>query len=132
MKKNRRMPKKMNVVATGTAHLAAVVCVLFVMVIINLLASSSCQQLMKTIGEDEREIARLDDAIMRESTRWEEMKTPERIELALRGLGLKMKPARADQNVQMRADGTPYPGQLSIAKARQRGSKVAQNKVNRR
>ena len=125
MKKNRKVPKKMSVVTRGSAHLALVVVVLFIMVIINLLSSSSCQQLMKTIGESERQIARLDDEISRESTRWELTRTPERIERALAGLGLKMKPARADQNVQMRSDGTPYPGQLSVARLRQRSGDVA-------
>ena len=48
------------------------------------------------------------------------MKTPERIEAALLRHGLSMKIPRADQNVQMKADGTPYPGQLSLARARQR------------
>ena len=120
MRRNRKIPKRMSVVATTTMRFGAILVFFFVMVLFNLLSSTSCSQLMKTKGELERELARLEDARMREATRWEEMKTPERIEAALLRHGLSMKIPRADQNVQMKADGTPYPGQLSLARARQR------------
>ena len=51
MKKNRKIPKKMSVVASNTMHFGAIIVILSVMVILNLLAGSSCSQLMKTIGE---------------------------------------------------------------------------------
>ena len=126
MRKNRKIPKKMSVVATNTMRFGAIIVFLFVMVILNLLASSSCTQLMKAKGEKERELSRLDEARERESTRWDEMKTPEKVEVALLRHGLAMKLPRPEQNVRMRADGTPYPGQLSLARARQRsGAAVA-------
>jgi len=121
MRKNRKIPKKMSVVATNTMRFGAIVVFFFVMVILNLLASSSCKHLLKTRGELERELVKLEDSWMRESTRWEEMKTPERIEAALLRHGLLMHHPKPEQTVQMRTDGTPYPGQLSIARARQRG-----------
>jgi hypothetical protein len=120
MRKNRKIPKKMSVVASNTMHFGAIIIIFSVMVILNLLASSSCSQLMKTIGEKERELVKLEDAKMRESTRWEEMKTPERIEDALRAHGLSMDAPRACQVVRMRSDGTPMPGQLSVLRLRQR------------
>ena len=120
MRKNRKIPKKMSVVASNTMHFGAVIVILSVMVILNLLAGSSCTQLMKTIGEKERELVKLEDSKMRESTRWEEMKTPERVEEALRAHGLAMATPRACQVVRMRADGTPFPGQLSVLRSRQR------------
>lgn len=125
MAKNRRIPKRRSVVMTNTMRVGAVLGMLFVMSIINLLASSSCQQLLKAIGEDERELARLEDARQREASRWEEMKTPEKIEWTLRRHGLSMRAARADQEVHMKANGEPYPGQISVAKARQRQMNVA-------
>ena len=122
MRKNRKIPKKMSVVATNTMRFGAIIVFFFVMVILNLLSASSCTQLLKTKGALELELAKLEDARMRESTRWEEMKTPERIESALIRHGLSMRPPRPEQTVRMRADGTPYPGQLSLAKARQRNA----------
>ena len=121
MRRNRKVPKKLSVVATNTMRFGAMLVFGFVMVILNLLASSSCTHLMKEKGEKERELASLDDALMRESTRWEEMKTPERLETALVKHGLSMKLPRPDQNVRMRTDGTPYPGQLSLSRGRRRG-----------
>ena len=118
MRKNRKVPKHMSVMAKTTAHFGAVIGVLFVMVIINLLATSSCQQLMKAIGEDERALERLEDSRNREASRWESMKTPEKIDAALLRHGLAMRPPRASQNVYMKSDGTPYP--VSVAQARRR------------
>jgi hypothetical protein len=120
MRKNRKIPKKMSVVASNTMHFGAIIVILSVMVILNLLAGSSCTQLMKTIGEKERELVKLEDSKMRESTRWEELKAPERVEEALRAHGLAMATPRAYQVVRMRADGTPFPGQLSVLRSRQR------------
>ena len=124
MRKNRKIPKKMSVVATNTMRFGAIIVFFFVMVILNLLSSSSCTQLLKVKGELEREIAKLDDARMRESTRWEEMKTSEKVEEALLRHGLAMKFPGADQTVRLMADGRPRPGQLSVAKARMRGRPV--------
>lgn len=132
MRKNRKIPKKMSVMASNTMHFGAVIVVLFVMVIINLLASSSCQQQLKTIGEKERMLAKLEEERVRESARWEEMKTPEKLESALLRHGLAMRYPRPEQVVRMKADGKPYPGQLSVAKAYQRQGLSAQYAVNER
>lgn len=118
MRKNRRRTKRMSVVAGATMHFGAVVVMLFVMVVINMLASTSCTQHERAIGEKEKEIDRLDDTLSRETMRWEEMKTPEKIEARLQKLGIKMSLPRPDQQVRLRADGRPYPGQRSVARAK--------------
>ena len=120
MRKNRKVPKKMSVVATNTMRFGAIILFFFVMVILNLLSSSSCKQLENAKGALEREIVKLDEARTRESTRWEEMKTTENIEAALLRHGLSMKLPRPDQTVRLMADGTPRPGQLSLAKSKMR------------
>ena len=129
MRKNRKIPKKMSVVATNTMRFGAIIVFFVVMVILNLLSSSSCTQLLKVKGELEREIVKLDDARMRESTRWEQMKTPERVEEALLKHGLAMKLPRADQTVRLKADGQPLAGQLSVSKAKMRGGTATVAKV---
>ena len=120
MAKNRRIPKRKSVVMTNTMRVGAVLGMLFVMSIINLLASSSCQQQHKEIGEKERELAKLVDSLTRESTRWEEMKTRERVDVALRNHGLKMDFAAPDQVVRVSKNGSLLKGQLSVKKARAR------------
>ena len=121
MRKNRKVTKKMSVVAANSMRFGAIIVSFFVMVILNLLSSSSCTMLLKEKGVKERELAKLERARMQESTRWEELKTPEKIEVALMRHGLSMKMPRPDQCVRMRDDGTPlYPkNQLSLKRARQ-------------
>ena len=119
MRKNRKIPKKMSVVAANSMRFGAIIVFFFVMVILNLLSSSSCNMLLKEMGAKERELAKLEESLTQEATRWEELKTPEKIETALTRHGLSMKLPRADQCVRMRADGTPYPNQLSLKRARQ-------------
>jgi len=130
MKKNRRVNKKMSVNTLIATHFGSVLIVLFIMVVLNLLASSSCQQIMKSIGENERELKRLEDVCNRASTCWEEMKTPEKIGAALLRHGLAMRPPRPSQNVFMKEDGTPYPGQHSVAMARKRAKGTSAAQVN--
>ena len=130
-RKNRRVSKRMSVNTAIATHFGAVIAFLFVMVILNLLATSSCQQLSKTIGDEERELERLEEARMRTETRWEEMLTPEKIEVALRSHGLSMKVAKDIQKVHMKADGTPRPGQLSVAMASKRKGAVAVAQVGK-
>ena len=71
MRRNRKRSKKMSVMASRSMHIGAVLVMFFVMVILNLLASSSCTQIMKSIGEKERTLAKLEDERMRESARWD-------------------------------------------------------------
>ena len=120
MRKNRKIPKRMSVVATNTMRFGAIIIFFFVMVILNVLSSQSCTHLQNAKGALEREIVKLDEARTRESTRWEEMKTTERIETALLRHGLLMRTPGPAQTIVLRADGTPRPGQLSLAKAKMR------------
>ena len=103
----------------------AIIVFFFVMVILNLLSSSSCTQLLNEKGQKERELAKLEESHRRESTRWEEMKTPEKVEAALFRHGLKMSTPRADQCIRLNARGVPYPNQLALTRLRQRAGTAA-------
>lgn len=120
MAKNRKISKKMSVIAQGSTMLCAVIVMLFVMVVVNLLADSSCSQLMKSIGAKEAQLKRLTDDCSRESARWDEMTTPDRLEAALKRHGLAMRYANAAQNIRMNAAGKPEPGQFAVARMEQR------------
>lgn len=121
MGRNWKVSKRMSVVAQNTAYAGAIMLMLFVMVIVNMLASSSCSQLMKSIGEKERTLLRLEDERSRESARWEEMKTPRNLEKELNRHGLAMRYPKAGQTVRLRAGtGELIPSQLSVAKEMQR------------
>lgn len=122
MRKNKKVSKKMSVIATNTMRFGAIIVFFFVMVIFNLLSSSSCTQLMNEKGQKERELAKLEESFRRESTRWEEMKTPEKVEAALFRLGLKMSTPRPDQQIRLDANGAPCPNQLALKRLRQRSA----------
>ena len=120
MRKNRRRPARLSVVAATTMRFASFIMLGFVMVILYWLSSSSCTQLLNAKGEKEKELARLENSLKREEMRWEGMLTPEKIERALVKHGLAMKPTRPDQIVRLGADGTPVLGQISVTRAKQR------------
>ena len=120
MRKHRKMSKKMSVMAGRTVQIGAVMVMAFVIVILNMLATSSCKHLEKEIRIKERQLAKLDDEKAREGARWNDMVTPEKLEVALLRHGLAMKTPRAEQVVRLRSDGRPYPCQISVAKAAER------------
>ena len=120
MRKNKKVSKKMSVIATNTMRFGAIIVFFFVMVIFNLLSSSSCTQLMNEKGQKERELAKLEESFRRESTRWEEMKTPDKIDAALFRHGLSMAMPRAEQQIRLKPDGTLGANQLSLKRLRQR------------
>lgn len=133
MKKNRKMSKKMSVMAGRTVQIGAVMAMVFVVVIFNMLAQSSCKHLENSIREKERQLTKLDEEKAREEARWGAMETNESLDAALLRHGLAMKLPRAAQQVRLKSDGTPYPGQISVAKAsaRNRASQTAQYTVPR-
>lgn len=131
MRRNRKRSKNMSVMATRSMHIGAVMVMFFVMVILNLLASSSCNQLMKSIGEKEKLLAKLEDDRTRESARWDAMKTSDNIDRALLKFGLSMKYAKPEQIVRMDSAGRPRPGQLSVARAKRTSSAINTVRVGR-
>jgi hypothetical protein len=133
MKKNRKMSKKMSVVTGRAVQIGAVMVMIFIVVILNMLAQSSCKHLENKIREKERQYAKLGDEKDREEAHWAKMETNESLDAALLRHGLSMNLPRAAQQVRLKSDGTPYPGQISVAKAsaRNRASQTAQYTVPR-
>ncbi len=120
MRKNRKIPKRMSVVAGVTMHFGAIIAVLFLVGILYILSSTSCSQLMKSIGEKKQTLAKLDKDSQRAKAEWDGMKTPEGINLALSRLGLKMNTPSHAQVVRLNSDGTPRGGQLAVIRAKKR------------
>jgi len=125
MRKNRKRSTKMSVTASRSMHFGAVIVMLFVMVIVNLLAGSRCDQMMKAIGEKEKLLAKLEKDRERESGRWEQAKTDENLDRMLPHLGMSMKYPHSSQIVRMDCDGNPEPGQISVKYAKQRTAQKA-------
>lgn len=134
MGRNRKVSKKLSVAAGRSLQIGGILFVLFVMVVLNCLATSRCSQMKQRNGDQERKLERLEAQRVRESARWEEMKSPDKLEAVLLKHGLSMHYPRAEQVVRMRKDGKPYPGQLSIARIKNYGVQAtpARNTRSRR
>jgi len=120
MRKNRKRSTKMSVAASRSMHFGAVIVMLFVMVIVNLLASSRCDMMMKTIGEKEGRLDKLTKDCEREAGIWDQINTAENLDRILPKLGMSMKYPRAEQVVRMDDNGRPERGQISVARAERR------------
>ena len=129
MRKNRKMSKKMSVTVGRTVQIGAVMVMAFAVVIVYMLANSSCKHLEKWIEEKKNLIKALEDEKERESGCWAAMTTPSKLEDALLKHGLSMHtPKTGTQVVRLNSKGQLYPAQLSVAKAKERNrtSDVAQ------
>ena len=51
MRKNKKISKRMSRLTVNMMHLGAIMLTFFVMVVLNLMASSSCSQLTKIIAD---------------------------------------------------------------------------------
>ena len=120
MRGNRKVSTQMNVFAKQTVNMGIIMLTFFAMVIFNLLASQNCKQLAKTIGDKERTLQKLEEDCQRESYRWDQMKSADNLETALRDDGLAMHYPKAGQVVRMDSRGEPFPGQIAVYKAAQR------------
>lgn len=120
MRRNVRVSKASSIAATNALHFGGVVLTFAVMAILHLLASSNCDQLQKCLREKENRLARLEAEKERVSAGWEQLKTPEQLEMALLRHSKAMHYTKPAQVIRMRTDGTPVAGQYSVAKAEQR------------
>jgi len=132
MRKNRKRSNKMSVTASRSMHFGAVIVMLFVMVIVNFLASSRCDQMMKAIGDKKNVLEKLEKDRERESGRWDQINTAENLDRILPKLGMAMKYPHPKQIVRMDAEGRIKSGQLSVAsdmRRRERKSVASNDKV---
>jgi hypothetical protein len=85
---------------------------------------SKCVQLGQEIRKHEIKYTTLENERVREAARWDEKKTPEKLERAMLQHGLAMNYATAEQVVRMDADGRPVAGQISLAKHQRNRSAI--------
>ena len=128
-RRNRKMSQKMSVTIGRTVQIGAVMVMAFAVVLLNMLANSSCKHLEKRLEEKKLVIKALEDEKERESGCWARMTTPSKLNEALLKHGLSMhSPKPGIQLVRLNSKGQLYPAQLSVAKAKERNrtSDVAQ------
>lgn len=113
MRKNRKRQVRIQFLP----RMAVGVIVTFVTVaLVFWFVDSKCAQLGQEIRKHEQKFAGLENERVREAARWDEKKTPEKLERAMLQHGLAMTYPTADQMVRMDTAGRPLPGQLSVAR----------------
>lgn len=117
MRRNKRI-KKRSRFATSSMGVASLIVSGFIMLMIFFGMNSRCSSITRDIGKKERELQKLEAELTREKTRWDEMKVPERLDIALTKFGLEMTAPREDQIVRMNSAGVPAPGQLALKRMR--------------
>ena len=118
MRRNRRV-KKNSRFATSSMGIASLIVSAFIMMMIFFAMNAKCSAITREIGAKEKELQRLESELTREKTRWDEMKVPERLRIALTRFGLEMDVPREDQLVRMSKSGVPVPGQFALNRLRQ-------------
>lgn len=117
MRRNKRI-KKNSRFATSSMGIASLIVSGFIMMMIFFAVNSRCAAITREIGQKEKELKRLEAELTREKTKWDGMKTPERLKRALIKFGLEMDLPREDQIVRMGRGGVPVPGQIALARLR--------------
>lgn len=117
MRRNRRV-KKRSRFATSSMGVASLIVSGLIMMMIYFAMNSKCSAIAREIGQKEKELRSLEQELMREQTRWDEMKVPARLNMALTRFGLEMAVPREDQLVRMSKAGVPVPGQFALARLR--------------
>jgi hypothetical protein len=113
MRRNKRI-KKRSRFATSSMGVASLIVSGFIMLMIFFGMNSHCSSITREIGRKEKELQKLEAELTREKTRWDEMKVPERLNIALTKFGLEMTAPKEEQLVRMNSAGVPAPGQLAL------------------
>ena len=121
MRRNKRT-KRCSEFTLNTMHIAAIVLSLFIMLMAYWVLDSRCGAIGQEIGAAEKALAKLDGELERETMKWNEMKTPERLELALKKHGLNMNNPAPDQVIKMKPNGRVAPRQMSVVRAQRRNA----------
>ena len=123
MKRNRKV-KKHSRYTMNSVNIVALIVLSFFAIMVYWSQDARCTALSQEIGKAEKEFKRLERDCQRESSSWDELKTPDNLRMAFIRHGLDMGQPNQEQVVHMDANGVPMPGQMSVARIRARRSRV--------
>lgn len=122
MSRRNKHIKRYSDFARNTSCFVALGVLAFSLAMVYWWLDSGCRTAASRMGTAERELAHLDGELERETMHWNEMKTPERLETALRAHGLEMNLPHPDQVINVTADGHIPQRQMSVVRAMRRNS----------
>ena len=119
-RKNRKVSANTAAAGEHAAWIGGLLLLAGIMAIVNVLANTTCNQLQASIGEKERQLAKLEDAYQRENAQLSSLRLPESLNSTLSKHGMAMDVAQPHQVIKMSRSGKPYPVSMA-ALARARG-----------
>lgn len=125
MKQNRKVSRRRSVIGMHVMHFGAIMLMFVVMVIVHLLASSSCGQLMKSIGEQERLIKARQNELDSANAMWRQATSTDNIARILHRRGLEMGDPQSDYVIHFDRTGKPNENERSVALLRSHQRDVA-------
>lgn len=130
MAKNHKVSCRSSVMVHCAKGFVGVILTIVLGAFINMKTRSELTQLMKSIGEKERQLEKSEDELTRSITRWQAMTTPVNLERSMRKLGVSMKYPKEQQIIRMDANGKVKPGSIAVAKAALRNSYTTSAQYN--
>jgi hypothetical protein len=104
----------------NTAGVVALLMTGFAMVMCYCVLGMRCTSIAQELQQAEKEYKQLTKESERVAARWTELMAVDRLQEKLVRFGLEMNIPRADQMVRLNASGRPLPGQIAVARARER------------
>lgn len=120
MRRNRKISKRRSVVGMHAMHAGVVMLTAVIVIIINLQASSSCNQLMKSIGQKDAALQVKAAELDRATARWEAMTSTDSIDRLLGRRGIVMTYPKTHRLIEMDERGSVVPNQRSVEVVLQR------------
>lgn len=123
MRRRNRKVKKHSRFTVNSVNCVALIVLSFLALMVYWSQDARCSAFQQEIGKAEKEYKRLERDCQREISIWEELKTPDKLRVALLRHGLDMGQPNQDQVVHMTRAGKPEPNQMSVARIRQRNAR---------
>ena len=120
MRKRNRKINRYSSFTINTAGVVALLVTLFSMVMVYCVLGMRCTSIAQELQEAEKSYKQLSKESERVAARWTELMAVDRLQDKLVRFGLEMNIPRADQVVRLNAAGRPLPGQIAVARARER------------
>ncbi len=120
MRKRNRKVNRHSRFTINTAGVVAVLMMGFTMLMSYCILGMRCTSIAQELQEAEKTYKQLSKESERVAARWTELMAVDRLQEKLVRFGLEMNIPRADQVVRLNAAGRPLPGQIAVARARER------------
>ena len=118
-RKNRKVSANTAAAGEHAAWIGGLVVLAGIMAIVNVLANTTCNQLMASIDQKEKALAKLKVQCQNENTRLASLYTPDKLSIELSRRGMAMNVMQPRQLIKMSRSGRPYSvSQADIARAR--------------